>query len=40
VPRIHEMAASARTVHVLMNNCYRDDAVINAADLAELLAGD
>jgi uncharacterized protein YecE (DUF72 family) len=40
VPRIHEMATSAREVHVLMNNCYRDDAVINAAELADLLAGD
>ncbi len=39
VPRIHEMAAGAREVHVLMNNCYRDDAVINAAELAELLGG-
>jgi uncharacterized protein YecE (DUF72 family) len=40
VPKIHEMAASARQVHVLMNNCYRDDAAVNAAELAELLAGD
>ncbi|HEX2117688.1 MAG TPA: DUF72 domain-containing protein [Acidimicrobiales bacterium] len=40
LPRLHELAASAREVHVLMNNCYRDDAVINAAELAELLAGD
>lgn len=39
VPRIQEMAASARQVHVLMNNCYRDDAAVNAAELAELLAG-
>lgn len=37
VPRIHEMAASAREVHVLMNNCWRDDAVVNAADMARLL---
>ena len=40
VPRIHEMAASARQVHVLMNNCYRDDAAVNAAELADLLAGE
>ena len=40
VPRIREMAASARVVHVLMNNCYRDDAAVNAAELAELLTGD
>jgi uncharacterized protein YecE (DUF72 family) len=39
VPRIREMAASARQVHVLMNNCYRDDAAVNAAELADLLAG-
>lgn len=39
VPRIREMAASARQVHVLMNNCYRDDAAVNAAELAELLGG-
>lgn len=39
VPRIREMAASAPEVHVLMNNCYRDDAVINAAELAGLLTG-
>ena len=40
VPRIREMAASAREVHVLMNNCWRDDAAVNAAELADLLAGD
>ena len=39
VPRIREMAASASQVHVLMNNCYRDDAAVNAAELADLLAG-
>jgi len=37
VPRIQEMAASAREVHVLMNNCWRDDATVNAAELAGLL---
>ena len=40
VPRIHELAASAREVHVLMNNCYRDHAVVNAGQLAQLLAGE
>ncbi len=39
VPRIQEMAASAREVHVLMNNCWRDDATVNAAELAGLLTG-
>ena len=28
-----ELAGSAREVHVLMNNCWRDDAVVNAAEL-------
>ena len=37
VPRVQEMAASAAEVHVLMNNCYRDDAAVNAAELADLL---
>ena len=33
VPKLQELAASAREVHVLMNNCWRDDAVVNAAEL-------
>jgi uncharacterized protein YecE (DUF72 family) len=33
-----ELAESAREVHVLMNNCYRDQAVTNAAQLADLLS--
>lgn len=37
VPRISELAASASETHVLMNNCWRDDAVVNAAQLAGLL---
>ena len=37
VPRITELAASSQEVHVLMNNCYRDYAVDNAAQLAQLL---
>jgi uncharacterized protein YecE (DUF72 family) len=38
VPRIHALAHRSREVHVLMNNCYREYAVHNAKDLAELLA--
>ena len=37
VPRIHDLAGSADDVHVLMNNCWRDYAVVNAAQLADLL---
>lgn len=37
VPRVRELAASAEEVHVLMNNCWRDYAVINAAQMAALL---
>lgn len=39
VPKVHELAACAREVHLLMNNCYRDHAVVNAAQLAQLLQG-
>ncbi|MGI9023424.1 MAG: DUF72 domain-containing protein [Acidimicrobiales bacterium] len=38
VPKVHELAASARRVHLLMNNCYRDYGVDNAAELAALLS--
>ncbi len=38
VPRIRALARRTREVHVLMNNCYRESAVRNAKDLAELLA--
>lgn len=38
VPRLHALARRSRTVLALMNNCYRDAAVRNAADLATLLA--
>lgn len=38
VPKIEELAEKARTVHALMNNCYRDYGVRNAADLSSLLA--
>ncbi|MBA3267880.1 MAG: DUF72 domain-containing protein [Acidimicrobiia bacterium] len=37
VPKVRELAASAREVHLLMNNCYRDYGVDNAAELAGLL---
>ncbi|HXJ62789.1 MAG TPA: DUF72 domain-containing protein [Actinomycetota bacterium] len=37
VPRIEDMATSARETHVLMNNCYRDYAVNNARQLSSLL---
>ena len=40
VPKVRELAASAREVHLLMNNCYRDHGVVNAAQFAELLGGD
>lgn len=37
VPRVEELAAEARSVHALMNNCYGDKGVSNAADLTRLL---
>ncbi|MGH2704735.1 MAG: DUF72 domain-containing protein [Actinomycetota bacterium] len=37
VPRIRQLAAETREVHVLMNNCYRDYAVTNARQLGDLL---
>jgi uncharacterized protein YecE (DUF72 family) len=37
-PPIAEHAAEARETHLLMNNCYRDYAVRNAAQLRDLLA--
>jgi len=39
VPRIEDLAERASTVHALMNNCYQDYGVRNAADLSSLLAG-
>jgi uncharacterized protein YecE (DUF72 family) len=39
VGRIRDLAGKTRQVHVLMNNCYRDYAVQNAKELAELLGG-
>jgi uncharacterized protein YecE (DUF72 family) len=40
VPKLRELAGSAREVHVLMNNCWRDDAVVNASELLGLLGYD
>lgn len=40
VPKINELAQDTREVHVLMNNCYGDFAVKNAAQLSSLLASD
>jgi uncharacterized protein YecE (DUF72 family) len=37
VPRIEDLAGQTRETHVLMNNCYRDFAVRNAAELGGLL---
>jgi len=39
VERINELSAAASCVHVLFSNCWRDDAVVNAAELAALLTG-
>jgi uncharacterized protein YecE (DUF72 family) len=37
VPKIRELSAETRETHVLMNNCYRDFSVRNAAELGDLL---
>ena len=37
VPSIREISEQVRETHVLMNNCYRDFAVNNARQLADLL---
>src|SRR5712691_7325564 len=37
LPKIREMAERAKEIHLLMNNCYGDKAVNNAAELAQLL---
>jgi uncharacterized protein YecE (DUF72 family) len=36
--KVQELAGTAREVHVLMNNCYQDYGVRNAADMTDLLA--
>jgi uncharacterized protein YecE (DUF72 family) len=38
VPRIREAAASAKNVHLLMNNCYANYGTTNAREIAALLA--
>jgi uncharacterized protein YecE (DUF72 family) len=38
LPKVDELARSAAEVHLLLNNCYRDHAVNNAAQLSSLLA--
>jgi len=38
LPKIQRLEENAEEVHLLMNNCYGDKAVRNAADLAKLLA--
>jgi uncharacterized protein YecE (DUF72 family) len=40
VPRTKRLAQLASRVHLLMNNCYQDYGVRNAAELAEMLAGE
>jgi uncharacterized protein YecE (DUF72 family) len=37
VPKVRQLAAEAAEVHLLMNNCYQDYGVRNAADLRGLL---
>ncbi|HZN14872.1 MAG TPA: DUF72 domain-containing protein [Acidimicrobiales bacterium] len=37
VPRVVELAGSVSELHVLFNNCHRDDAVVNATELIDLL---
>lgn len=39
-PKIRSLATSADTTHVLLNNCYRNYAQVNAQQLADLLAAD
>ncbi|MDQ2728427.1 MAG: DUF72 domain-containing protein [Actinomycetota bacterium] len=40
VPKIEALGARATTVHALMNNCYEDYGVRNAADLAAAMGRD
>jgi uncharacterized protein YecE (DUF72 family) len=40
VPKIRRVAEESREVHLLMNNCYGDKAVNNAAELSQLLLSD
>jgi uncharacterized protein YecE (DUF72 family) len=36
-PRLRELAAQTAETHVLLNNCYRNYAQVNARQLADLL---
>ncbi|MDQ3575845.1 MAG: DUF72 domain-containing protein [Actinomycetota bacterium] len=38
VPRVEQLAEDSQEVHLLMNNCFQDYGVRNAADLGRLLA--
>ncbi|MDO8562704.1 MAG: DUF72 domain-containing protein, partial [Candidatus Limnocylindria bacterium] len=38
LPRVRDLAGEAREVHLLMNNCYGDKAVRNAAELSAMLS--
>ena len=38
-PKVRALAREAAVTHVLFNNCYRDNAQVNARQLADLLAG-
>src|SRR6266540_3686524 len=40
VPKIEHLAEGARNVHVLLNNCYEDHAVVNARQLTALLSAE
>ena len=40
VPKIEHLAGGARNVHVLLNNCYEDHAVVNAKQLTDLLSSE
>jgi uncharacterized protein YecE (DUF72 family) len=37
VPKVEHLAEGAQNVHVLLNNCYEDHAVVNARQLTDLL---
>ena len=40
VPKLQQLASEAKSVHALMNNCYRDFGVRNAAQLRGMLEAD
>jgi uncharacterized protein YecE (DUF72 family) len=37
VPAVRDLASGAKELHLIMDNCWRTDAVDNAASLLELL---